>query len=416
MTSAGPVGQIRSLGVIDITGNPGGGMRFVRALVPALKRARPDLDITFYGTGATLGPYGIAAELTAAGVDVLEAMWLSTRPWKSRSLRSRLGLKLRTLATRHPLTPEHVMYGRFVEEISKSDVAYFPWPYTLTMPPLRCPIVTTIHDLNFKYFFGVPNFSAERSIALDREIGDWVAGAQTVVSSTFMQGEVARFYPSAGLPPVIRLAPFSDSGTSVAGPSSPLPDGVREPFILCPTQVSAHKNLSSLIAAKAELRRRIPGAQLVLTGTGTEGATGLATPLGIDRGAENPDVIGLGYVTNETIDLLIDRAAVVVNPSLYEAGNGPGLDAWSRGTPVAMSDIPSFLEHISAIGVTSALFDPRDPVDMATKVADILVDHDTWAERATASRGAIARRTWGDVAADYLGVFDEAYSKVGPRV
>jgi glycosyltransferase involved in cell wall biosynthesis len=173
--------------------------------------------------------------------------------------------------------------------------------------------------------------------------------------------------------------------------------------------MTIHKNVGPLIAAQARLRERFPGLRLVLTGVGTEAATGRSTSIGSIRGASEPDVIGLGYVSNHEMDDLIGRAAVVVNPSLYEAGNGPGLDAWSRGTPVAMSDIPSFTEHLDVLGVEAAVFDPRDPEDIAAKLADVLDHPDAWAAVAARSKSAISGRTWDQVASEYLSVFDAAY-------
>jgi glycosyltransferase involved in cell wall biosynthesis len=63
---------------------------------------------------------------------------------------------------------------------------------------------------------------------------------------------------------------------------------------------------------------------------------------------------------------------MVINQSLYEAGNGPGLDAWFIGTPVVMSNIPSFLEHLSYTGVKAQIFDPNKPEDIALKINMIL--------------------------------------------
>ena len=37
-------------------------------------------------------------------------------------------------------------------------------------------------------------------------------------------------------------------------------------------------------------------------------------------------------VGRKIVDALIKHAKAVVSPSLYEAGNGPGLDAWMQGT------------------------------------------------------------------------------------
>jgi glycosyltransferase involved in cell wall biosynthesis len=225
-----------------------------------------------------------------------------------------------------------------------------------------------------------------------------------------MAEEIKRLYPSAPPVPVIRLAPFA-----AATPPTPARAravvaalGLQPPYILCPTHLSVHKNLGPLIAAHERISVRFPAVKLVVTGLWTDAATGHATSIGSVRDGAEPNVIGLGYVSNEQIDSLIECAAVVVNPSLYEAGNGSGLDAWSRGVPVAMSEIPSFVEHIEAFGVRAALFDPRSPDDIAEKISDILDQPETWQGYAAASRDAVRQQTWAQVAGEYLDVFDSA--------
>jgi glycosyltransferase involved in cell wall biosynthesis len=227
-----------------------------------------------------------------------------------------------------------------------------------------------------------------------------------------MASEIARFYPESGSRvPVVRLAPFV-LNTGAKRTSSKLASQISEkgPYLLCPTQMTIHKNVGSLIAAQALLREKYPNLRLVLTGLGSDWATGRASPIGTIRDHSQPDVIGLGYVTNDEIDALIDRAAAVVNPSFYEAGNGSGIDAWSRGIPVAMSDIPSFREHLEFQGVEAAMFDPRNPEDIASKIEEILNRPEEWAETARRSQAAMSLRTWDDVAEDYLSMFDAAHA------
>jgi glycogen(starch) synthase len=145
---------------------------------------------------------------------------------------------------------------------------------------------------------------------------------------------------------------------------------------------------------------------LVFTGIGTEHATGRATPVGSIRGTAS-NVLGLGYVSNPDMDALIACADVVVSSSLYEAGNGPGLDAWGLGVPVAMSDIPVFREHLDVQGVEAALFDPRSPTAIAGAIRSILEDPAAARMRAERSKQAIeTSSTWTDTASEYLNVID----------
>jgi len=406
------------LAVVDPTGNDGGAMRFVRGLLPAIKRVRPDLSIRYFGNGASLARDAIAEEFASGGVDVAELGWTRERTWKSKPLRERMAYKARRRT--NPRTPEPAAViaserdqerTRELRDIDRgADLLYFPWLYGLPVPSVTSPAVVTIHDLNFKYFFGVRNFTSEDVSLLDGRVSDWLRFATPIASSEFMAAELARFYPSAAKVPVVRLAPFASVSPLEIGRAREVVAalGLEPPYVLCPTHLSVHKNVGPLLAAHERLTHRFPQLKLVLTGLWTSSATGHATPIGTARDGTDNNVIGLGYVSNEQIDSLIECASVVVNPSLYEAGNGSGLDAWSRGVPVAMSDIPSFSEHVRVFGVEATLFDPRNPVDIADKIGEILDHPDEWLERGSRSQVAIQGLTWDRVARDYLDVFEAA--------
>jgi glycosyltransferase involved in cell wall biosynthesis len=413
VTPVEPRRQVGRLVVIDPVGNYGGSTRFIRRLLPELKRIRPELRVSFFGDGESIARDEIGDELASAGINVQELRSLHPAPWKSRSLWFRIAFKirrrLRPAGLRWPLDLEAALKREIDEATEGADLAYFPWPQGVPPPNGRTPLATTIHDLNFKWFFGSLVLEIDGSKRLDSQIGNWLRVASVIASSNYMAGEIARFYPAAPSARVVRLASFATGVDDVAHVNQVLAKfRLAPPYVLCPTQMPVHKNIGPLIAAHALLRDRFPDLRLVLTGLYTEAATGRATSIGSARDGGEPDVIGLGYVSNTEIDALIEGASVVVNPSLYEAGNGSGLDAWSRGTPVAMSEIPPFLEHVSTLGVEAAMFDPRDPKDIASKVADILDRPKAWAEAAARSKAAIASRTWADVAEEYLEVFDAA--------
>jgi glycosyltransferase involved in cell wall biosynthesis len=107
------------------------------------------------------------------------------------------------------------------------------------------------------------------------------------------------------------------------------------------------------------------------------------------------------------MDGLIQCAAVVVNASLYEAGNGPGVDAYGRGAPIAMSNIPSFTEHLDILGIRAQIFDPRSPEDIANKILAILENPEGGGSNPGQSQGVLGGITWDKVAKAYLSVFHE---------
>ena len=417
MTANDPQRRVRRLVVIDPVGNYGGSARFIRRLLPALLRVRPELRIVFFVNRESIRRNQAGQELEAVGVSVNELESLHPPPWKSRPLRFRLAYKVRRRFPSASFVSPFDMEANLIREVElamgRGDLTYFPWPYGLSVPRQTGALVTTVHDLNFRYFFGAPIFSLDDTQRFDTRIAEWVTVARVIASSRFMADEIARFHPGAPPARVVRLAPFAtaDEGEPAEANETLAKFRLDRPYLLCPTHMTVHKNIGPLIAAQALLRDRFPALRLVLTGMGTEVATGRATQTGSARGDGQPDVIGLGYVSNREIDGLIAGASVVVNPSLYEAGNGPGLDAWSRGIPVAMSNIPPFMEHLSASDVGAAVFDPRDPHDIAAKIADILDHADKWAEVARRSKAALGSYTWEHVARAYLEVFDAAFTE-----
>jgi glycosyltransferase involved in cell wall biosynthesis len=295
------------------------------------------------------------------------------------------------------------------------DLAFFPWPFFISPPRLDCPTVGIFHDLNFKYYFsGSDTFSPSQRAQLESETAQWLKTAMAVVSTDFMASELRHFYPHAlydirrvYLPPLSGTEPMATEKADLI--LSGL--GIRSPYTLCPTHMCSHKNIGPLIAAQARLTAQGRDLVLVLTGSGTDAVTGRATEIGVRLDRTGGDVIGLGYVSNEQINALVQRAAVVVNPSLYEAGNGPGLDAFGLGTPVAMSNIPAFAEHVEKQGMHAAIFDPRSPADIAEKIAAVLDNPRKARDDAHRNLTALARLTWERSASEYLSIFRDAVTK-----
>lgn len=124
------------------------------------------------------------------------------------------------------------------------------------------------------------------------------------------------------------------------------------PFILYPAFTHSHKNHAMLIAAHAELRRRSPEVELLLTG-GQGRLHREVTRLA----AGSPGVTHLGWVAPGELDLLIRRAAVVAFPSRYEGFGLPVLEAMHAATPVVAADVTALPE---VVGDGGTLVDPDD--------------------------------------------------------
>jgi len=409
--------------VIDHVGNHGGGSRVVRSLLPALRRMHPQLELSYFGNPASIRRENLADELSSHGIRVLELQSLSLA--NSNSLRSEHVRRAIQLLQSRWLNgfnwlPE-ALSGNVAGEISRRvrgyDLAFYPWPFLLPLPKLDCPSVGLFHDFNFKYYFGGSFvFSPVQRAQLERQMPEWLEEVTPVVSTHFIASELAVFYPQAAHKTrVVPLAPLGGVELIETARAQEIVRqlGVRAPYLLYPTHLCSHKNVGPLIAAQALLREQGRRIALVLTGAGTETVRGHAHAVGVRLDLRDGDVLGLGYVTNLQMDSLIQCAAAVVNPSLYEAGNGPGLDAWGRGVPVAMSDIPAFREHIDTLGVRAQLFDPRSPQDIAAKVATLLDNPGRSRADALFSLQALRSMTWDRTASGYLNIFRDAIRASG---
>lgn len=413
------------LGVFDPVGNPGGGSRVIRSLLPAIAKADPGITVSFFANPAALQREGLSSFWEGSGIQIRELVSLKLASG-DYSASFPMGRAIRLLQTRYfagkrflPLYFSGDVRREIEVRSREFDVLFFPWPFLMECPDIAQPAVGIFHDFNFRYYFGgTPVFSVSQTGLLEREMPRWLNRVMPALSTRFMKSELEKFYPSARQVPFARVIPLPVLSAPASAPS-PVADadevrrmGIDRKYVLCPTHLCGHKNLGTLIAAFGLLKMAHPHLLLVLTGTGTEAIRGVLDgySLQLTPGGDL-DVMGLGYVSNQAMDALIQRAAVVVNPSLYEAGNGPGLDAWAREVPVAMSNIPPFVEHLTQLGVKAQLFDPLNPQDIAEQVGWILKNEVEAGERARISRCSMQGTDWDSVARAYIDFFRFALVK-----
>jgi glycosyltransferase involved in cell wall biosynthesis len=407
------------IAAFDPVGNLGGGSRVVRALLPAIKRNLFGSNITYFGNLTAINRAGIISEFKESDIAIEEL--ISTRLsqkglwgiYKSDIAFRLMQKKIGGLKSMLPL----YFNGDTIKEIKRKsqgfDLALFPWVFLVAYPELKIPTVAIFHDFNYKYYFGGKStFSAGQLQQLEKEMPIWIRNSIPIVSSEFMKQEIVKFYPECidkvnhiYLGPMSGVSNFSkDEAREIMSHFS-----INKRYLLYPTNICSHKNIGPLLSAMFLIRKSGNRIKLVLTGPGTENINGNACNIGITfNNKPDKDVIGLGYVSNIEMDALVQCATVVVTTSLYEAGNGPGFDAWCKGIPVAMSNIPSFTEHLKIQGVKAALFNPRDPESIAECIIAILKKYKKALKNATESKKAIEKYSWDKAALEYIDVFKKA--------
>jgi len=305
------------------------------------------------------------------------------------------------------------------KRIKGYDLAYFPSAHMMRKPNLSVPVTGTIHDFNWKYFFGQQIFSTSFVEEMDTAVIEWMNSGLTACSSYDVVTEAKKLYPGLSkYPEVVHLAPvvFSSNLKEEEAQKVLADLDIDYPYIIFPGNFYPHKNHLNLFAAFYLLKQRkqYENLKLILTGMHTDQIKfGIAERAGVQLLTKNSpnkhfDIRGLGYQSNHVIEALIKKASLLVSPSIYEAICTPGMDAWHFGTPTAISDIPPFREHEQVWGVRSAYFDPMNPKNIADTIDEYLSNNAKAQEDGKISQENISKYTWDITAKGYLKIFEKA--------
>jgi alpha-1,3-rhamnosyl/mannosyltransferase len=185
------------------------------------------------------------------------------------------------------------------------------------------------------------------------------------------------------------------------------PRAVRDGSILFLGTLEPRKNVGALLDAYALLMQRRPDAPpLVLAGR----ATAQAAPW-LRRIADPPfagHVSHLGYVPPDAREALLERARVLVLPSLNEGFGLTALEAMSAGVPVVASNRGSLPEVIGGAGL---LVDPTDVSGIASALERIVGDDDAARRSAEAGLSRAAQFTWARTAATLRRAYADAVAR-----
>ncbi len=289
------------------------------------------------------------------------------------------------------------------------DLLYFPLPPYIKRP--RVPVLLTIHDVKHLHR---PQDHDRADLARRRRWRVAAKSAELVVSSyEHIRRDVIE---RLGVPPqrgvVLPLAAPDELRRSPRGKDAELLNrfdpalaGFAErPFALMPAQFWVHKNHALVFLALAKLRNSHgTGIPLICTGqTDAECAEhagrmrALVSRLGI------ADLVYIaGHVSSAVLRQLYELARLVLAPTLYDPGSFPVLEALSLGKPLVASRVTSIPE---TVGDAAVLFDPGNLDDLCAALRSVWTDEQVRATLAQRGPGRIPRRTWHDVAVEWLGL------------
>ena len=400
------------IALFDQKNNAGGGERFTKKILENIVDYTDEYSIDYYGFSNLGNIKKSNKKKNKINFFPLNSLKLRSKGFfkigKSNKLISTLQDRLKNYTTHLPSFISGDLKKEMEEKLNKYDVVLFLWPYFINFPKIKARKIIILHDFNFKYYFsGQSTFNKNRIKNLNKSMKIWIDNSDVIVTSNFMKKELFKFYPNfKNRVRIIRMGSLASTNTKKKKNFNFL----KKPFILCPASTLGHKNISSLIKAFDIIRKKNNNINLVFTGPGTEILNGINVRnyLEITDNYNNfQNIFGLGYIEDEDINHLIKKAKVVVNCSLYEPGNGSGGDAWKIGTPVAMSNIPSFKEQLSFLDVKAELFDPANPKSIAKKVNNILLMNKFKKNKnINHSKKMMKKVSWNLIIKDYIKFLD----------
>jgi glycosyltransferase involved in cell wall biosynthesis len=353
-----------------VPGETGGAEVYARRLLPALREAEPDLELTlFLGGQAAREEWG-------------ERMNVVPLRFDPRS-------RARRVLAEQTLLPGAVRRA-------EPDLLHNVFN---TAPALRAvPQVTTIHDVVHRRHpeSGLTGLGVKALVPLAAH-----RSTRILTVSEASKTDIVRFL---GVPADrVDVAPNGPGMSEDA--KGPAPAEIRRrfevgdaPLVLTVAPNRPHKNIPRLVEALAQ----IPDAVLVVPGyeTGDDELEGLSERLGVGERLRRP-----GWVDDATLDGLYRAADCFAFPSLAEGFGLPVLEAMLRGAPVACSNSTSLPE---VAGDAALLFDPLDVDAIAVSVQRVLEDEEL-AERLRASGYERARRfSWEEAARRTLACYRKA--------
>ena len=181
--------------------------------------------------------------------------------------------------------------------------------------------------------------------------------------------------------------------------------GIKNDFLIYVGTAYPHKNLEKLVSAFDLVLKEKLDLQLVLVGKDGYFYEQIRKFAKENLSAENLfKVIFAGYLDDNKLSCLYQKAKLYVFPSLMEGFGLPPLEAQAVGLPVASSD-KSCLPEV--LGDGAIYFDPENIEDIKNKIITVLVDENLRQELIQKGKYNLQRFSWLKCAQEILSIYSQ---------
>tara|TARA_B100001027_G_scaffold216261_1_gene192112 strand:- start:38 stop:1300 length:1263 start_codon:yes stop_codon:yes gene_type:complete len=372
--------QNYKIAFIDQKGNIGGGSKFANQLLSNFEKYHQNIEIDYYGSLNSIEKFKISKKkLNNIRIKELGSLKLRDKGIFSLKYSGKIFRHLQDKFFKNNDYINYYLTGNLNKELEKKlrnyDIIFFLWPYLIDLPKVKVKKAIILHDFMFKYYFGgAGSFNLNEIEKQNQYLDKWVKNSEIILTSNFMKSEFKKFYPNISEKKIhlIRVGPLTENIKNSNKIDILKRFKIDSKFILCPTVDKPHKNIFNILRAFYLVKKKYSKLKLVFCGAGTSIMNGKSLPNSIEISNKKKDIFGLGFVTDEELNYLIKESEFTINTSIYDAGNGSGLDAWQVGSPVVMSNIPSFKEHLNFLKVKAIMFDPNNYFDISKKMIHTL--------------------------------------------
>lgn len=253
----------------------------------------------------------------------------------------------------------------------KIDVAHFQY---VAPPVSHCPTVVMVHDISYEFF---PEFFSPLARKRMQLLIPFSArkSAHVLTVSEYSKKQIVETYGIPEEKVTVTYNGVSDQFHKIDSDTE-LDNTLQrfalkdEPFILAVGNLQPRKNIERLIRVYCQLRKAEKIQQkLVLVGKLDYRGHAIEQQI-IDSGMQN-HITTTGYVSDDELIALYNRADFFVYPSYYEGFGLPVIEAMACGTAVITSRVSSIPE----VGGEAAMYiDPHSDNDLEQQILKIAND------------------------------------------